>query len=65
MITVSLLTEPPKEEQLKGLTFSTVSAEQQAESRSSWNMTDVLLSLGVVAVIITVFVYFSSLGVGG
>jgi len=65
MITVSLLSDPPREEQLKGLTFATVSAEQKAESRSSWNMTDVLLSLGVVAVIIFVFSYFSSLGVGG
>lgn len=65
MITVSLMTEPPKEEQLSGLTFATVSADQQAASRSSWNTVDVLLSLGVVVFIICVFAYFSSLGVGG
>ena len=65
MITVSLFTEPPKEEQLSGLTFATVSAAQKAESRSSWNTVDVILSLGVVVFIIGVFMYFSSLGVGG
>jgi SSS family solute:Na+ symporter len=65
MIGVSLMTEKPKEEQLQGLTFSTVSAAQKAESRSSWNTVDVLLSLGVVVFIIAVFMYFSSLGVGG
>ena len=65
MIGVSLMTEKPKEEQLQGLTFSTVSAAQKAESRSSWNTVDVLLSLGVVVFIIGVFMYFSSLGVGG
>jgi SSS family solute:Na+ symporter len=65
MITVSLFTEPPKEEQLSGLTFATVSADQQAASRSSWSAVDVILSLGVVVFIIGVFMYFSSLGVGG
>jgi SSS family solute:Na+ symporter len=65
MIGVSLLTEKPKEEQLQGLTFSTVNAAQKAESRASWNTTDVLLSLGVVVFIVGVFMYFSSLGVGG
>jgi SSS family solute:Na+ symporter len=65
VIGVSLMTEKPKEEQLQGLTFSTVSAAQKAESRASWNTLDVVLSLGVVVFIIAVFMYFSSLGVGG
>jgi len=65
MIGVSLLSEKPKEEQLQGLTFSTVSAAQKAESRASWSTIDVILSLGVVVFILAVFIYFSSLGVGG
>jgi SSS family solute:Na+ symporter len=65
VIGISLMTEKPKEEQLQGLTFSTVSAAQKAESRASWNTLDVVLSLGVVVFIIAVFMYFSSLGVGG
>jgi solute:Na+ symporter, SSS family len=65
VIGVSLMTEKPKEEQLQGLTFSTVSAAQKAESRASWNTLDVVLSLGVVVFIIAVFMYFSPLGVGG
>ena len=65
VIIVSLLTEKPKEEQLSGLTFATVNSEQQAQSRASWNLTDVVLSIGVVIVIIAAFIYFSPLGVGG
>jgi SSS family solute:Na+ symporter len=65
MIGVSLLTKKPDEKQLSGLTFATVNAEQHAASRSSWNMIDVALSLGVVVIIIAVFIYFSPLGVGG
>jgi SSS family solute:Na+ symporter len=38
-------------------------AEDKAASRASWNKTDVILSLIVVAIIIAVFVYFSPLGI--
>jgi solute:Na+ symporter, SSS family len=65
MIGMSLITAKPTEEQLQGLTFATVSASQKAESRASWSVIDVLLSLGVVLIILAVFVYFSSLGVAG
>jgi len=63
MVVVSLMTEKPSEEQLVGLTYATTVAEDKAKSRASWNTTDLLLSLGVVAIIIAVFVYFSPLGV--
>jgi solute:Na+ symporter, SSS family len=63
MVVVSLLTPKPSEEQIRGLTFATTVAEDRAASRASWNKWDVVLSLIVVAVIVTVFVYFSPLGV--
>lgn len=65
MVGVSLLTEKPSEEQIKGLTFATTVAEDRAISKASYNKTDILLSLVVVVLIIMIFVYFSPLGVAG
>jgi SSS family solute:Na+ symporter len=62
-VVVSLLTPAPTEEKVKGLTFSTTVAEDKASSRASWNSTDVILSLIVIAVIIGIMMYFSPLGV--
>jgi SSS family solute:Na+ symporter len=63
MVIVSLLTPKPNEGQINGLTFATTVAEDKAASRASWNKWDVILSLIVVAIVISVFVYFSPLGV--
>ena len=63
MVVVSLLTPKPSEEQIRGLTFATTVAEDKAASRASWNKWDVILSLVVVAIIVSIFVYFSPLGV--
>ena len=65
MVTVSLLTEKPKEEQLRGLTFATTVAEDRLASRASWNRLDVILSVIVIVFIVCVFLYFSPYGVGG
>ena len=65
LIGASMFGVKPTEAQLNGLTFSTVSAADRDRSRSSWNATDVVLSLIVVVIIVTVFVYFSPLGVAG
>jgi len=63
MVVVSLLTPKPNEDHIKGLTFSTTVAEDRAASRASWNKWDVILSLIVVAIIISIFTYFSSAGI--
>jgi solute:Na+ symporter, SSS family len=65
MVIVSLLTPKPNEAQIQGLTFATTVAADKAASRASWNKWDVILSLIVVAIVISVFVYFSPLGVAG
>jgi SSS family solute:Na+ symporter len=64
MVTVSLLTEKPSPEQLNGLTFSTTVASDKAASRASWNQLDVWLSVIVLIIVLSVFIYFSPLGVG-
>jgi SSS family solute:Na+ symporter len=63
MITVSLFTEKPSEGQLNGLTFATTVAEDKAASRASWNAKDVWLSVFVLFIIISIFIYFSSVGI--
>jgi SSS family solute:Na+ symporter len=63
MIIVSLLTPKPDEEHIKGLTFATTVAEDRAASRASWNKWDVILSLIIIAIVITVFIYFSPAGI--
>jgi SSS family solute:Na+ symporter len=63
MITVSLFTEKPSAKQLNGLTFATTVAEDKAASRASWNAKDVWLSIIVLFIIISIFIYFSSLGI--
>jgi len=65
MILVSVFTEKPSEKQLNGLTYATTVAEDRAKSRSSWNRWDVILSLIVVIVVVSAFIYFSPLGVAG
>src|SRR5664279_1731206 len=57
MVIVSLLTPKPAEEQIQGLTFATTVAADKAASRASWNAKDVVLSLIVLVIIISIFVY--------
>ena len=63
MVLVSLLSEKPSEQQLKGLTFGTTVSEDKAASRASWNNWDVWLSVFVIAFIVMVFLYFSPIGI--
>ena len=65
MVIVSLLTGKPSAAQLNGLTFATTVAEDRAASRASWNAKDVWLSVIVILIIVSVFIYFSPLGVAG
>lgn len=64
MVVVSLLSPKPSDDQIRGLTFATTVAEDRAASRASWTKRDVILSLIIVVIIVSIFVYFSPLGVG-
>ena len=59
MVVVSYMTAEPSEEQIKGLTFATASAEDKARTRESWNKWDVLQSLGIMVFIIGAYLYFT------
>ncbi|HVK96235.1 MAG TPA: sodium:solute symporter [Flavisolibacter sp.] len=57
-IGVSLSTEKSSAEQIQGLTFGTLSAEQKKAARNSYSIWDVVLSLVLLIVVITILVYF-------
>ena len=58
MYAVSYTTKEPDYDRIQGLTYATVSAEQAAESRSSWDAKDVILSGAVLVMILTAYLYF-------
>ncbi len=58
-VVVSLLTPAPTEESIRGLTFGTLTEEQKASAKNSYNIVDILASLALIAAVIGVMVYFT------
>ena len=58
-VVVSLLTKPPRPDQVNGLTYATLTAEQKAANRSSYNWLDIILSLLVIAIVAFVMISFT------
>ncbi|HET9360044.1 MAG TPA: sodium:solute symporter [Vicinamibacterales bacterium] len=58
LIGVSLVTAPPSPAQLAGLTYATITRQQQRESRASWNRWDVINSVIVLLLIAAAYAYF-------
>ncbi|NQT24395.1 sodium/solute symporter [candidate division KSB1 bacterium] len=63
MIVVSLLTAAPSDAKLNGLTFASLTPEDKAASRASWNKWDVINTVIILAIIAATMIYFSPLGV--
>jgi SSS family solute:Na+ symporter len=59
LITVSYATAAPRAEQLTGLTYATLTADQRRASRASWTRADALASGLVLLLIVAAYVYFS------
>ena len=58
-LVVSWLTPEPSPEQIKGLTFGTLSVEQKAANRSSYNAWDIVFSAIVVGIVIYIMTSFT------
>jgi SSS family solute:Na+ symporter len=58
MVVVSMLTQPKSDEELSGLTYKGVSAEQAAEVRESWNGWDVFNTAMILGIIVFCYVVF-------
>lgn len=58
-VSVSLATQAPNYERIKGLAFGTLSEGQQQENKDSFDTIDVILSVVLVIVVIGVLTYFT------
>jgi SSS family solute:Na+ symporter len=58
MLIVSYRTEAPNPEQIQGLTLGTVSAEQKAETKATYEMKDYVFSGLVIVLILAAYLYF-------
>lgn len=58
VIIVSFFTRAPSDEQLEGLTFASTTPEQVAETRASWNRSDVVHSAIILGIIVLFYIYF-------
>jgi len=59
IVVVSLLTAPPKPEQIVNLTYATTTPEQKKEIRESWGLVDVLVTIVVLGLVLGLYLYFS------
>lgn len=59
LIGVSLLSEKPNFAQLKNLTYSTITAEAKAESKATYNWKDVVVSIVIISIVISVMILFN------
>ena len=58
LITVSLITETPQYERLKGLTFGTLTEEQRQENRASYGTWEIVGTVVVVVIVAYVMITF-------
>lgn len=58
VIIVSLLTEAPSPEKIKGLVFGTSTPEQRAATHASWNHWDIIHSAIILGITVAFYIYF-------
>jgi SSS family solute:Na+ symporter len=58
MVVISMFTPKAGEQQLQGLTYFSQSPEQIKETRESWNLVDVILTLIVLGICVAFYIYF-------
>jgi len=56
---VSYASKAPDYARISGLTFSTMTEEDKRASRSTWSVSDVILSVLLVVIIIALYLYFT------
>ncbi len=58
VVVVSLFTESPDQEKIRGLVFGTSTPEQRAATRASWNKWDVMHTCIILALTVAFYIYF-------
>jgi SSS family solute:Na+ symporter len=56
---VSLATTPPSQEKIANLTFGTISPEEKAASRTSYNWKDIFFSVLILGIVIAIMIFFN------
>ena len=59
LVGVSYATEAPAESRIAGLTYATVTGEGRDEIRASWNRWDVINTILILLLILSVYLYFT------
>jgi SSS family solute:Na+ symporter len=59
IVAISYSTDPEPEEKLRGLTWTSISAQDRAANRASWNWKDVVGTSIVLGLVLGVYIYFS------
>ncbi len=59
VVIVSYLTPAPSAAQVQGLTYSSLTPEQKAETRASWNWVDVAGTVVVLGLVLGMYLYFT------
>lgn len=59
MVVVSYLTREPDYAKIRGLTYGTLTEDDKAETRASWSTLDVVTSVGLLALIVAAYLYFT------
>jgi SSS family solute:Na+ symporter len=59
IVGASLTAPAPSAAQIEGLTYGSMTPEQKRENRESWDGRDVAASIGVMALVLGIYVYFS------
>ncbi|MGB5358453.1 MAG: sodium:solute symporter, partial [Eudoraea sp.] len=60
-VVVSMMYPAPSEAQLQGLTFGTISPEQRAENKASYNWVDIVTSVLIIAIVGYIMISFSTM----
>ncbi len=58
-ITVSILTSPPDYSKISGLSYGTLTAKHKKENRESYNTVDVILSVILIIIVVSILSYFT------
>jgi len=60
IVVVSLLTPRQSAEKISGLTYGSMTADDRKELRESWGFFDVIVTVAILAIIVGIYVYFST-----
>ncbi|MBN1578092.1 MAG: sodium:solute symporter [Chitinispirillaceae bacterium] len=63
LVVVSLCSEVPSAEKIKGLCFASLTDEDRKATRASWNHWDVINTVIIIGIVVATMIYFSPLGI--